>query len=71
MVKIIQLGKTGGESGIRTHGPNEGITGFQDQLLKPLGHLSINGSLSDASVMIPQFREPVNTFISFPGVNFA
>ena len=32
---------SGGESGIRTHGPTEGITGFQDQLLKPLGHLSI------------------------------
>ena len=32
--------RLGGESGIRTHGPIAGITGFQDRLLKPLGHLS-------------------------------
>ena len=32
---------SGGESGIRTHGPRERVTGFQDRLLKPLGHLSI------------------------------
>ena len=31
----------GGESGIRTHGTVSSITGFQDQLLKPLGHLSV------------------------------
>ena len=30
----------GGEKGIRTLGTVTGITGFQDQLHKPLGHLS-------------------------------
>ena len=34
------LGKVGGEGGIRTHGPIR-VTGFQDRLLKPLGHLSV------------------------------
>ena len=29
-----------GEDGIRTHGPLARIAGFQDQFLKPLGHLS-------------------------------
>lgn len=30
----------GGRGGIRTHGPRKRVTGFQDQLLKPLGHPS-------------------------------
>ena len=35
----LVAGVFGGGGGIRTHGTN-GITGFQDQLLKPLGHSS-------------------------------
>ena len=33
--------QNGGESGIRTHGSLTRVTGFQDRLLKPLGHLSV------------------------------
>lgn len=31
--------RDGAESEIRTHGAFDGITGFQDRLHKPLGHL--------------------------------
>jgi hypothetical protein len=34
--------KNGGEGGIRTHDPENRDKGFQDLLLKPLGHLSLN-----------------------------
>ena len=37
---FFQRMECGGEEGIRTLGSFR-VTGFQDQLLKPLGHLSI------------------------------
>ena len=37
---FLQRMECGGEEGIRTLGSFR-VTGFQDQLLKPLGHLSI------------------------------
>ena len=48
--------KFGGGSEIRTHGSSERVTGFQDQLLKPLGHPSttVNG------INIPQNVRFVN-----------
>ena len=49
--------KSGGGSEIRTHGSSERVTGFQDQLLKPLGHPSttVNG------INIPQNTPFVNS----------
>lgn len=38
--KVISIG----ESGIRTHDLKKSDTGFRDQLLKPLGHLSNTSS---------------------------
>ncbi len=36
------------------------VTGFQDQLLKPLGHLSMEPNWSDARIRIPQLTVLVN-----------
>ena len=38
----LRLEKNGGKGGIRTHGTLLS-NGFQDRLLKPLGHLSVAG----------------------------
>ena len=46
---VIFIG--GGEGGIRTHGPLRSHW-FQDQLLKPLGHLSITVLLYQISLII-------------------
>src|SRR5690606_15265231 len=40
MSKLSWRSWTIGESGIRTHGRGLPYNGFQDRLLKPLGHLS-------------------------------
>ena len=42
----------GGEGGIRTHTAPFGVTGFQDQLLKPLGHLSMSDTCKIAAVFL-------------------
>ena len=40
-----------------------GITGFQDQLLKPLGHLSIKSLLSNDLIIISQKIKNRNPFV--------
>ena len=46
----------GGGGGIRTHGTLIRFNGFQDRLLKPLGHLSNNGNLME--VLIHYIKNP-------------
>ena len=42
-----------------------GVTGFQDRLLKPLGHLSLLISNSEANESIPYFEPYVNLKLRF------
>ena len=55
--------KSGGESGIRTHGCFH-IAGFQDRFLRPLGHLSVSAALTyyhialSLSIICPDFPRP-------------
>ena len=42
-----------------------GITGFQDQLLKPLGHLSESSVLNSAYMILAKYFSNVNRFLTF------
>ena len=62
-------GKNGGGSEIRTHGSLTRVTGFQDRLLKPLGHPSEPNRICypiDAHVcntyILPHFTAFVKSF---------